>query len=222
MSNLSTLLINGGIVVSILLLFSVAALTITLLKVWQFWRVFSLSSRLPDQALHELTLGQRNQARLLVQGSHNPRGVLIKTALSLLGNDTLTLAETRDEVLRQARQLAGALYSYLRPLEVIATLAPLLGLFGTVLGMIEAFRAMEAAGSQVNPAVLSGGIWQALLTTAVGLGVAIPVSLAHSALERRADVETLALQNTADQLFTLHAMHGLQETHGTHTVRTAG
>jgi biopolymer transport protein ExbB len=56
----------------------------------------------------------------------------------------------------------------------------LLGLFGTVLGMVEAFRQLELAGSQVDPAVLSGGIWQALLTTAVGLAVAIPAVLAHN------------------------------------------
>ena len=84
-------------------------------------------------------------------------------------------------------------------------MAPLLGLFGTVLGMIEAFKAMEVAGAQVDPAVLSGGIWQALLTTAVGLGVAIPVSLIHSMLERQGELETQALQDDLGQVFTFFA-----------------
>jgi biopolymer transport protein ExbB len=80
----------------------------------------------------------------------------------------------------------------------------LLGLFGTVLGMIEAFRAMEAAGARVDPSILSGGIWQALLTTAVGLGVAIPVSIAHSWLERRVEVEASSMQDKLDRLMTLY------------------
>jgi len=68
---------------------------------------------------------------------------------------------------------------------------------------------MEMAGAQVDPAVLSGGIWQALLTTAVGLGVAIPVSLVHSALERQAELQTQALQDDIGQVFTFFAQqHG--------------
>ena len=70
-------------------------------------------------------------------------------------------------------------------LEVIGTLTPLLGLLGTVLGMIAAFRAMEVAGSQVDPSVLSGGIWQALLTTAMGLAIAIPVMAAYNWMDRK-------------------------------------
>ncbi len=58
---------------------------------------------------------------------------------------------------------------------MIATIAPLLGLLGTVFGMIEAFQQMESAGKNVDPSILSGGIWEALLTTAAGLSVAIPV-----------------------------------------------
>jgi biopolymer transport protein ExbB len=85
---------------------------------------------------------------------------------------------------------------------VIGTLSPLLGLFGTVLGMIEAFRRLEAAGSRVDPSILSGGIWGALLTTAVGLAVAIPTIAALNWLERR--VERLAhdMDDAAARVFT--------------------
>ena len=71
--------------------------------------------------------------------------------------------------------------------------------------MIEAFQAMEAAGSQVNPALLSGGIWQALLTTAVGLAVAIPVSMLHSLLERRVENRAALLLDELEQMLTLLA-----------------
>ena len=93
----------------------------------------------------------------------------------------------REEIERLGLGILSRLRGWLKPLEVIASLAPLLGLFGTVLGMIEAFRQMEAAGNQVNPTVLSGGIWEALLTTAVGLAVAIPAVVALNWLERRVE-----------------------------------
>lgn len=65
----------------------------------------------------------------------------------------------------------------LRVLDLTAQLAPLLGLFGTVLGMIEAFQTLQEAGSTADPSLLAGGIWVALMTTAVGLCVAIPASV---------------------------------------------
>ncbi len=108
--------------------------------------------------------------------------------------------------MRRACSIVTRLGSYLRILEVIASLAPLLGLFGTVLGMIQAFQAMEAAGSQVNAAVLSGGIWQALQTTALGPAVAIPVTLAHSWFERRVEVTAATMQDHLQRLFTLSAL----------------
>ena len=105
--------------------------------------------------------------------------------------------------MRRARLAIARLGYYLRALEVIASLAPLLGLLGTVMGMIEAFQAMEAAGSQVNPSVLSGGIWKALLTTAIGVAVAIPVSIIHSWFERKIEVQATLVQDDLEKLFTL-------------------
>jgi biopolymer transport protein ExbB len=76
-----------------------------------------------------------------------------------------------------------------RLLDAISQTAPLLGLFGTVLGMIEAFQAMQGAGTAVDPSVLAGGIWVALLTTAVGLAVAIPTGLMLTWFEARVAAE---------------------------------
>jgi biopolymer transport protein ExbB len=75
----------------------------------------------------------------------------------------------------------------LRLLDVIAQIAPLLGLFGTVLGMIDAFRTLQDAGGTADPAVLAGGIWVALITTAAGLIVAMPTSLALTWFDARLD-----------------------------------
>lgn len=221
MFSLPDLISSGGVVVTLLLAFSVVALTVALYKVWHLWGHLQLSSPLPEQALQLLAEQKRPQALMLVKTGRNPRSQLVRTMLQLLGETELSLQQVREEATREARELAAELQGYLRPLEVIAQLAPLLGLFGTVLGMISAFQAMEAAGSQVDPAVLSGGIWQALLTTAVGLAVAIPTSLVYSALERRVEVETLALQNSLDRLFTVNALSEPMQGRASNPVRRA-
>lgn len=73
-------------------------------------------------------------------------------------------------------------------LSAITTMAPLLGLTGTVTGMIEAFQTISTQTGRVAPVLLAGGIWEALLTTAAGLLVAIPTFAVHYLLEARLDV----------------------------------
>lgn len=205
MENAIALFIQGGVVIWLLCAFSIAATTLFLQKLWQFWQLRTLPGASPERVLQHLENGERSQALILSQGQRNPRARLIAQTLGLFERQTLSADKIRSESLRLARIEISKLNSFLRPLEVIATLAPLLGLLGTVMGMIEAFKAMEAAGTQVNPAVLSGGIWQALLTTALGLAVAIPVSLAHSWLERKVEVQAGDIQNDLDRLFTWFA-----------------
>lgn len=203
MSPLFNLLLTGGPVVWILGVFSIVSLAVVLLKIWQFWGQLKLSDRSAEDAVHRLQEHHVNEALLLVKGAKNPRSSAIRDTLETLNISGLSEAQQREEAFRRARGRVLELGSQLRILEVIATLAPLLGLLGTVLGMIEAFKAMEAAGEQVDPAVLSGGIWQALLTTAVGLAVAIPVSLAHSWLERRVENESAGIQDAVERVLTL-------------------
>ena len=87
----------------------------------------------------------------------------------------------------------------LRLVELIAYLSPLLGLLGTVLGMIDAFRGLAVEVNQANAGVLAGGIW-ALLTTAVGLAIAIPMTAAHSLLEGKVRRIGEDLQDLLDSL----------------------
>ncbi|MFP4326913.1 MAG: MotA/TolQ/ExbB proton channel family protein [Paracoccaceae bacterium] len=110
----------------------------------------------------------------------------------------------REETHRVARAELAALRSGLRPLELIASIAPLVGLLGTVLGMIEAFQALQDSGAQADPSVLAGGIWEALLTTAAGMAVAIPAAAALTWFESVADSVQTDLEDIATRIF-LHA-----------------
>lgn len=203
---ITSFLLTGGPVVWLLALFSVIATTVILLKIWQFWVSQHLNCNDAARALGALEQGSPAQAKLLLQGSRNPQSRVLLRTVQLHDEAILTTEEARAESWRCARAEIGELTTSMRVLEVIANLAPLLGLFGTVLGMIEAFRAMEAAGARVDPSILSGGIWQALLTTAVGLGVAIPVSIAHSWLERRIEVEASSMQDKLQRLMTYYCV----------------
>jgi biopolymer transport protein ExbB len=199
----------GGPVTALMLLMSVVATCLILAKLWELAGYGRNRSVLAEQTLEQLrnsyTPKDRNEALLLVRNRRAPRLQALATALQLSQPGNMALQDIQEETLRIARKSLNQMNMGLRPLEVIANLSPLMGLFGTVLGMIEAFQAMEAAGSQVDPSVLSGGIWQALLTTAVGLAIAIPVSLIHSAFERSTEREAQETQDNLEQLFHIMA-----------------
>ena len=81
----------------------------------------------------------------------------------------------------------------LRGLEVIATISPLMGLLGTVIGMVKAFNKVAQYKGQVDPSLLAGGIWEALLTTAAGLALAIPVVILLNYFERKVEAISFLL-----------------------------
>ena len=195
------LLQAGGPVVGILIATSVLALTIVFLKLWQFRAARLGESRVARAALALHRAGRPGEALALAERSRNPVAQALARALRGQARG-LPEAKVREEVMRYGGDVLEALRAWFRPLEVIASLAPLLGLFGTVLGMIEAFRQLEQAGNQVNPAILSGGIWEALLTTAVGLAVAIPVVVILNWLERRVDRLAQEMDSTVTRAFT--------------------
>ncbi len=85
-------------------------------------------------------------------------------------------------------------------LSTTATAAPLMGLLGTVLGMIQAFSRLASSGNAVDITILAGGIWQALLTTAAGLSVAIPALLAHRWFVRAQERTAFAMQSAANEI----------------------
>lgn len=144
------MLAAGGPVMAALAALSVAVLAAVLWKAWQFWRLGLWWTPF--------------------RGGGLPVDSFAAEALrEAMAEDDGRLWERLE---RANEQHLYHLQAGLRLLETAAVLAPLLGLLGTVLGMIKAFRALEAAG-EASPAALAGGIWEALLTTAFGMAVAI-------------------------------------------------
>lgn len=187
----------GAPVIALLLGLSVIATAIVLLQLWQ-WRGVRL--RPPvwiDEAITVWQRGDLQDARAHLAGQQDPLSVALRSGMAAAPKGE------PGEAFREAFERQGAasllqLRYGLRTLEVIGQLAPLIGLFGTVLGMIDAFQALEAAQGPVDPGALSGGIWTALITTAAGLALAIPCVMVFNLLEQR----VVRLAHVMDELLS--------------------
>lgn len=191
----------GGPVVVVLGVMSVFGLAIALLKIWQYasTRVGKRSFIAPALALWQSDA--RDEAIAALESERNPIADALAVAMRGVASGADT-AIVREESARVGARHLSHLRSYFRPLEVIGSLAPLLGLLGTVMGMIKAFQQLASAGSQVDPSVLSNGIWEALLTTAVGLTVAIPAVAVLNWFERIVERLHEDMQDTLTRFFT--------------------
>lgn len=171
----------GGWVVGLLLALSVLAGAVILWKAAHLLYLGLWRGKVLALALAPLAAGQKTKARDALGRLNDPLPRLALRAMTASASpETL-----RDRLHAEADAELARAETGLRFLDAVAQVAPLLGLFGTVLGMIEAFQALQSAGASVDPSLLAGGIWVALLTTAVGLGIAMPVSLILTAFETR-------------------------------------
>ena len=193
---------DGGPVLYVLLAISILGLTIILAKLFQFF-VLRLSARgVAAQAIEFWRAGRTGEALGCLEGKRNPVARVVHVALSGRTKEGVSEETVKEEVTRVAGLELDSLRSGLRLLALIANLSPLIGLLGTVLGMIRAFQALEAAGSRVDPSILSAGIWIALLTTAAGLIVAIPAAAAHNWMEGVVYRSQRAMEDAVTRVFT--------------------
>ena len=169
----------GGPIILILVVLSIVAFTISIVKLLQFSKAKLFSSNSAAaiaDALGAMRQDNIEYAQQRLVSSKSPLSMVLQTVLGLRQQN----AEEellREEAERIANFHLAQLRRQLQTLEVIALISPLLGLLGTVIGMITAFQQLQQGGAVVDPKVLSGGIWEALLTTAAGLIVAIPATL---------------------------------------------
>ena len=182
--DLISLVLKGGPVMLILLGLSIISLTIIIIKIFQFYKsdIYNGNKILPVYKL--LEDNKISQSKELLNSILHPSSNIIT---SILDNKNLSNEDRENEVSIIGEKQLRNLEFLLKPLEVISNVAPLLGLLGTVIGMITAFSKLENAGSKVDPAILAGGIWEALLTTAFGLIVAIPALAAFYWLDGKVD-----------------------------------
>jgi len=183
---------KAGILVVPILLCSVLAFGIFFERIIRFARMRSRGAGLSEKVAALLKQEDEAEAFKVAEKSNSPMGRILVQAIEAKDFDRemleTVLVNATDEEVR-------SLSSYVQALATIGNIAPLLGLLGTVIGMIKAFMVIQQMGGKVNAAVLAGGIWEAMLTTAFGLSVALPVMVAHSYLVARIDKYEAILQN---------------------------
>lgn len=199
---LAEALSRGGPVLWIIAGLSVLTLALILWKIWRLLWTGVWGGANADPAVEAWIAGDPTAADALLRSARGLRCRLARAAISLRVDPAFSDAAAREEVTRIALADLREARTGLRALDLIATIAPLLGLFGTVLGMIAAFQALQSAGSQADPGILAGGIWEALLTTAAGMGVAIPAAMASAWFEASVDRAQGEMEDIATRVFT--------------------
>jgi biopolymer transport protein ExbB len=183
---------KGGVLVGPILICSVLALAIFLERMIRLGRLRIRGYGLMEKIARHIKNGEDHQAYELAITNDTPMSRILAQAMEVKDQDRETLETV---IVHSTDGEVRELSRYLQALATIGSIAPLLGLLGTVLGMIKAFMVIQEMGGKVNAAVLAGGIWEAMLTTALGLAVALPTMVAHSYLVSRVDRYEAQLQD---------------------------
>lgn len=182
---------KGGILMGPILLCSVLGLAIFAERLIRFAMTRSRGTGLAEKVASLLHESREGEARTLAEESKSPMGRVLMQAMEVKGRERAVLETV---IVNAIDEEVRGLSSYIQGLATIGNIAPLLGLLGTVLGLIKAFMVIQQLGGKVNAAVLAGGIWEAMLTTAFGLAVALPTMVAHSYLLSRIEQYEARLQ----------------------------
>lgn len=198
------IVIAGGWVMVPIILCSVMAAAIILERLWtlQSRRVIpqDLSRQVWDWVSHNQLTHQHIQELRI----NSPLGQVLSAGLASRQQDRVAMKEAIEDA---GRHVVHELERYLNTLGTIATVSPLLGLLGSVTGMIRTFGALTS-GVAGDPAALAGGISEALITTAAGLMVAIPALVGYRYLRGR--VETLAVKMEKEVIALVEALQRKQ------------
>ena len=199
------LLKPGGIIMFPLLLCSVLALAIIIERFWTL-RVSRLAPKSMVQDLWASIRKKELNARKIKELKENaPLGRILAAGLvnAKHGRDIM-----KESIQEEASHVVHEMERFLTALGTIAVITPLLGLLGTVIGMIKVFAQLQLEGAG-NAAALAGGISEALITTAAGMTVAIPALIFHRYFLRR--VDELVVDMEQESLRLVEVLHGDRE-----------
>jgi biopolymer transport protein ExbB len=196
--------LSGGYVMIPLAALSILAVMLVLVYLVTLRRGAVATSRYMQTA--EALIRKKDYLGLLaISNRHNEAVARIvqRTLDFMTKNPRATLAEAREIAQAEGTRLAGALNQQITYLADIGTIAPMLGLFGTVLGMIKSFTAVASDIAASRPMLLAQGVSEALVTTAAGLLVGIPAMAAYSFFRGRVQARISDLEAATTQLIAL-------------------
>jgi biopolymer transport protein ExbB len=180
---------------------SVMSVAVILERFYYFYRTRVKCRNLEERVSILLKSGNVSDAFTLSEKDRSFLGWFLSVGIKMMNHP----ADEKQKILRRAgsRELEEG-EKNLRVLSVIGNISTLLGLTGTVTGMIQTFIKIEKIGGVADVAVLAGGIWEALLTTAAGLFVAIPTLIFYHYFEGVVDNRAIQMKNIASDVFNIH------------------
>ena len=178
---------KGGVVTWIIALLSAVGLPVAAIKAYQFYKMDIYRPAELQAAMQAYRAGRIKGLAKQLDGLVHPAAPLLGFAMAEAHGRTMAEVVLREEIQRRAQFLIRHLSKHIWVLELIAASAPLFGLLGTVLGMIVAFQGVGSGSGGADTALLAAGIWEALLTTAFGLGVALPFSILAAVFNNAVD-----------------------------------
>lgn len=199
---LLTLFADGGWMMYPLVLCSLIALGVIIAKFFTLWMAHSKNKGVLAEAQELTRSGRIDDAIDLAALTPGPTAAILLAGLRRVRRGRLVKGELEKAVATTGTIELGFLERGLVILATIANVAPLMGFLGTVAGMILAFGAIEAAGN-VDPGLVAGGIKVALLTTATGLLIAIPVNIGYNYFVTRIDQLILDMEQGSQKILEL-------------------
>jgi len=171
-----SLIIKGGPIMVPIILGSIIALAIILERFWTLWRIRLNIPQFAQEIFFSIERGQFQKALERCGKVRHPIADVFK--LGIL-NRTMKREEIESMMEREGDEQVQYLERYLSALIIIIGVEPMLGFLGTIVGLIQAFMAWEQLGSNITVSALAAGIYQAMITTAAGLSVAIPAYILY-------------------------------------------
>ena len=204
-SNAFDFLTKGGVLMIFIILCSIAAIGFFIER----WIALKSAKKHLEQLKSPLldAIKESQFERALTLCDSHPCA-LSELAKCVIQHRHLKRESIQEAVQDESKRQFAILNRFIPAIGIIASISPMLGLLGTVTGMIQVFSSLAdeyAAGAHANPGMLAGGIWEALLTTAAGLCVAIPAYLLHRWLDSKLDTIFLDLEAVTTQIVDLIA-----------------
>jgi len=189
--------LKGGLLMWPILLCSVIVSAIILERLWCFYRIRTNVGNLTAQVKRLLLEGNLDEAQKLCKETRGPIAHILAVGIHIYRR---AYPKKEKIISRAGSRELRKLEKNLRGLGIIAHISPLLGLLGTVTGMIKCFMKIQELGGKVDASVLAGGIWEALITTAAGLSIAIPAIIFYHYFEGRVDNFSHQMKDAAEEL----------------------
>ncbi len=191
------IMVKGGVLMWPILLCSVISVAVILERLYHFHQI---RINIPEFFASIRNLLQKKKVREALDLCQKTRAPIARILACGIQNHKKDAAVQEKSISRVGSWEVRGLEKHLRGLATIGNITPLIGLLGTVVGMIKAFVKIQELGGRVDASVLAGGIWEALLTTAAGLTVAIPTLVAYHYFEGKIDNMSSWMKEVASEL----------------------